>query len=222
MDSELFGKQVAVFFVEKVLDELEEAASLGHFQTHLISEVAGFSNFMKNQALLTRAKKLLLSAPDKAFLNALPSELDRRRSIPSVEKFIQRHPSFEDNDPLNIARKLSDLEHISLCFERKFTAAMNAAKNDSDKEEVALTQALLGDCEGAIQIIQNEGLPEFRQRNVLQMIALELFRQDNLERSEWLIKEIETNYGYSAWDRLQLAIGFVGHNPWLYYPYPDW
>jgi hypothetical protein len=106
MDSELYGKQVAVLFMEKLLDELEEAASLGHFHTDLIRNVAGFSNFIENQALLMRAKKLLQTAPDKAFLYALPSELDRRRSIPTKEEFEQKHPSFKDNNPLEFARKL--------------------------------------------------------------------------------------------------------------------
>jgi hypothetical protein len=99
---------------------------------------------------------------------------------------------------------------------------MKVARDDSAKEVVALTQALLGDCEGAVQSIQNDILPEFKKINVLRMIALEFFRQGQLERSDTLIKEIETQYGYSVLDRLQLAIGFIGHSPWPYYPYPDW
>ena len=223
MDSELYGRQVAILFIEKLLDGFEDAAALGQFHTDLIRRVAGFSNFIENQALLTRAKMLLQTAPDKSFVYALPSELDRRRSIPTKEEFEQEHPSFKDNDPIELAQKISSNdEGVSLCFEKKFSAAMKVARDDSAKEVVALTQAILGDCEGAIQSVQNEGLPQFRKINVLQIIALEFFRQGQFERSDTLIKEIEAKYGYSAWDRLQLAIGFIGHNPWSYYPYPDW
>jgi hypothetical protein len=42
-----------------------------------------------------------------------------------------------------------------------------------------------------------------------------------LDDCKTLLAELEKS-GIGAWDRVFLALGFAGREPWGGYPYPDW
>jgi hypothetical protein len=79
----------------------------------------------------------------------------------------------------------------------------------------------LGDFDSTLSIARDSKLPPFRQKLVLVVLVIEMFRRGQFEGARELLAELESR-GLGAWDRITLALGFVGREPWGGYPYPDW
>jgi hypothetical protein len=88
-------------------------------------------------------------------------------------------------------------------------------------EEVGDTLAVLGEFDEALSIARDPALDKFRQRGVLFVLVIELFRRGRVEEAGAILGELESQ-GLGPWERIHLTLGFAGREPWGGYPYPDW
>jgi hypothetical protein len=88
-------------------------------------------------------------------------------------------------------------------------------------EEVGATLAVLGHLDDALNVARDPLLERHRQRGVLIVLVIEFFRRDRIQQCNAILTELEAS-GLGAWDRIFLALGFGGREPWGGYPYPDW
>jgi hypothetical protein len=153
------------------------------------------------------------------FPRTVPEEL---RTVDSTEKLEEHHPVYIEEDLLRQIRSSAEAEeHFALCLEGRFQEACATAGSGVRLEEVGDTLAVLGNFDEALSIARDPALERFRQRGVLLVLQIELFRRGRIEEADALLVELGSE-GLGSWDRIHLALGFAGREPWGGYPYPDW
>ena len=144
------------------------------------------------------------------------------RTVDAPETLEEQYPPYREEDIVGRIRSCARTEeHFALCVEGRFQAARSKAGSSKRLEEVGATFAVLGEFSAALTVARDPALDDFRQRGVLLVLLIELFRRGRIEESGAILAELESS-GLDAWERIQLALGFAGREPWTGYPYPDW
>jgi hypothetical protein len=120
-----------------------------------------------------------------------------------------------------IAQRGKSERHIQFCLSGDFQAALAASDSDLLVQETANTLAVLGNISLAIDVARGALRDHERRKGVLLVIAIECARRPATENLQELMRDLEKE-GLTAWDRIQLALGFSQRQPWDIYPYPDY
>jgi hypothetical protein len=146
---------------------------------------------------------------------------DRLRNVGTPDELEKRHPPYHEETIVGRIRSYSQAQgHFALCLEGNAQEAQSNATG-LPLEEVGDTLAVLGDFDSAMLVARDSRLESFRQRGVLLVLVIEFFRRSRIHSCEAILNELESS-GLSAWNRISLALGFAGREPWGGYPYPDW
>jgi hypothetical protein len=208
--------------------ELEKEADDARFNTFCIRALANASSVLGLHDIAERALRLLRAAPDGAFWagimtnSELPKTVpDRLRNLKHHDELEKQHPAYAEEAIVGRIRSFARTEgHFALCLAGK---AQEARSNAAGRqlEEVGATFAVLGDFDSAMRVARDPRLESFRQRGVSLVLVIEFFRRGRIDSCEAILNELESS-GLGAWDRVVLALGFAGREPWGGYPYPDW
>jgi hypothetical protein len=208
--------------------EIEEKAKGGSLNTFCIRALANASAVLGQNDIADRALRLLRTASDGAFWASMITNFELPKTVPERLRTIEPPDELEKHHPrycekASLRRVFSYAkteEHFGLCLEGRVQEARSKATGVK-LEEVGATLAVLGHFEGALSVARDPLLERFRQRVVLLVLVIEFFRRDRIEECNAILTELEA-WGLGAWDRIFLALGFAGREPWGGYPYPDW
>lgn len=211
------------------MEELERAARDGRYNTMCIRALGTAATVLGQDAVADRAARLLRAAPDGAFWAGtitnieLPAMVpDRMRTIDPPEVLEKRHPPYHPDELVERIRSCAATEeHFALCLEGRFQEARALTGSGVRLEEVGDALAVLGEFAAAWSVATDPDLEAFRQRGVKFVLLIELFRRGRRDEAGQLSSEFEAA-GLGAWERVHLALGFAGREPWGGYPFPDW
>jgi hypothetical protein len=215
--------------LEAGIAELEKNASEGRYNTLCIRALGSAAKVLGQHDVADRAVHLLRAAPDGAFWAGMITNIElpetvpeRMRSFEPPAELESRHPAYRADQLVERIRSDASTEkHFALCIEGRFQEARALAGSGRQLEEVGDTLAALGQFEAARSVASDPALETFRQRGVRFVLVIELFRRGRVDEAGVLLAEMESA-GLGAWERVHLALGFGGREPWGGYPYPDW
>ncbi len=221
--------KLARHHLEASIRVLEEEAEGVRYNTFCIRDLASASAVLQQNDVAERACRLLRAAPDEAFWAGAIANFELPKTVPEglrsgdrLENLEKKHPPYREEEMIGRIRSYATTEeHFALCLQGRFEEARSKAVSGIRLEEVGDTLAVLGDFDGAMSVAREPLLEPFRQRGVLLVLAIEFFRRGQFERSEVVLAELESS-GLGPSERIHLALGFVGREPWGGYPYPDW
>jgi hypothetical protein len=215
--------------LEAGIDQLEKDAIESRYNTFSIRSLGSAAVVLGQQDIADRAAQLLRAAPDEKFWAGAITNIELPMTVPTgmrtidTQESLQKcHPTYREEDVVErIRSNANDEVHISLCSEGRFQEARAKAASALQIEEVGDTLAVLGEFEAALSISRDPALDDFRQRGVRFVLVIELFRRGLVAESAEILSELEA-VGLGAGERVHLALGFAGREPWSGYPYPDW
>jgi hypothetical protein len=148
--------------------------------------------------------------------------LERQRTFaPSVE-LEARHPPYRGEKILDRIRSYAAVEeHLGLCLDGRLQEARAVAESGVQLEDVGRTLGVLGEFDMARSVASDPALQGFRQQGVRLVLVIELFRRGRVDEAGSLLAELESA-GLGAWERVHLALGLAGREPWGGYPLSDW
>jgi hypothetical protein len=211
------------------IEELERAASKGRYNTMCIGALGSAAKVLGQDAVADRAVRLLSAAPNAAFWAGaitnveLPATVpERMRTIDPADVLEKRHPPYHADELIERIRSCASTEkHFALCLGGRFQEARALAGSGIRLEEVGNALAVLGEIDAARRVASDPTLETFRRRGVRFVLVIELFRRGRVDEATSLLAEFESA-GLGAWERVHLALGFAGREPWGGYPFPDW
>jgi hypothetical protein len=214
--------------LEAGIDQLERDANNGRYNTLCLGHFGRVAKVLGHQEICERAIHLLQVAPAEAFFAGMITNIELpttphegMRTIGSYEEWKDRFPPYQEEKTVeHIKSSAAFEEHIALCLEGRFMEAHAKARPGRQLEEVGATLAIFGEFDIAKSIACDSILEAFRQQGVWLVLVIELFRRRRIEESTSLLKELESA-GLDTGDRIHLALGFAGREPWRGYPYPD-
>jgi hypothetical protein len=106
---------------------------------------------------------------------------------------------------------------LQLCLRGDTAAAIAAAKNDLDYEEIADTLAALGRFDEAINLIDSLPVSHDRRDGVRVVVLIEKCRR----LVPGFAGEID-RFNPVDFDRLHVILALAARRPWQIYPYPDY
>jgi hypothetical protein len=209
--------------------EVEEEAKDGRLNTSCIRALANAAAVLGHNDVAERALRLIRAAPDSAFWAGMITNFNLPKTVPEGLRTIEPPDQLEQHHPLYSEKEIVDRvrsyakteEHFAICLEGRFQEARALAGSGVRLEEVGDTLAVLGEFDAARSVASDPALEPFRQRGVLFVLVIELFRHGRVEEAGALLADLESA-GLGAWERVHLALGFAGREPWGGYPYPDW
>lgn len=136
------------------------------------------------------------------------------RELRPLQDIQTDYPLFTEDYAATVIQKSG--AHLLPCLDRDYKAAYALAETELSKEDVALTQAILGDFQLAIESSKLLS-DQFRRESVHFVVAIELYRHNRRTEAE----EIHNRF-LGKWHLTQLALGVANRVPWIGYPYPDW
>jgi hypothetical protein len=207
--------------------DLEEEVERGRFNTLCLRAFANASAVLAQHDLAGRALRLLRAAPDEAFWAGMITNVELPKNVPErlrtldpPDELEKRRPRYCEEDIASRIRSYARTEgHIGSCLDGRIEEACKLT--GVKLEEVGATLAVLGNFDAALSVARDPLLEGFRRRGVLLILVIEFFRGNQLETCQAILTELEST-GLDAWDRILLALGFGGREPWCGYPYPDW
>lgn len=229
MPPDLQAIQFARSHLESSIGELEKDAEEGRYNTMCIRALACAGAVLGQNDVAERAIRLLGVAPDEAFWGGMITNFELPKTVPewwrmvdTPEKLEQQHPPYREENIVDRVRSYASTEeHFALCLAGRFQEARSKAKSGVQLEEVGATLAVLGQFDAALSVARDATLETFRQRGVLFVLAIELFRCGRIEEGGAMLAELKPA-SIGAWERIHLALGLAGREPWGGYPYPDW
>jgi hypothetical protein len=211
------------------ISQFEEGSLQGHFNILEIRFVGGVARLLGYEPYAERCQQLLSIAPDRAFFAGmianfkLPDKATpTMRSIYRMEQLEASYPVFSESYIRDYVTTFCNSDsHLALAISGQYQEAFAACKAEVEVEEVALTQAVLGDIEAALASARSIVKPESRAQGVVFVCTIELFRRDRLGDAR---AHLESFYppGLHGSSAGQMALGVCNRVPWGGYPYPDW
>jgi hypothetical protein len=215
--------------LEASASNLETEANKVRYNTFDIRALASAAAILGQSDIAERALALLQTAPDASFWAGAITNVElpkivpeRLRTLGTPEQLEKQHPKYcQQRIVERICSCLATDEHLLLCVEGRIEEARSKAHPGLQLEEVAATLAVLGEFDAALSIARGQLLEAFRRRNVTLVLVIEFYRRGRIGDSEAILAELESA-GLGACERIHLALGFAGREPWDGYPYPDW
>jgi hypothetical protein len=220
MTVDSFQTRLAIGQIERAVAEVEQDATRGQFVWNLIGDIANIARLLGAEDLEARALQVLRQAS--------PPQFYLERAAHTVEQLEREYPRYEESAILDGIRNIGREEaHVRLALARCYDEAFSIAASATEIEEIAETQAVVGDLEAALNSVHRlVGPAQVRQRLVLVVIALELVRRRRVEEARVVLSHLEAQIAPTSasdtWHRVVLAAGLVGRRPWDGYPYPDY
>jgi hypothetical protein len=209
--------------IQRSVTEIEGDASRGQYVWNLIGDVANVARLLGGGELATRALRVLHESS--------PPEYYLKRAARSVEELERDYPLYQESRILDMMQAAALREpHLALALEGRYDQALANAEWATEVEEIGETRAVRGDFEGAVlclQLLAEPGCKHFgvgfesRQKALLVVIAIELFRRGLNEQAQIVLSDLESRR-IESWYRVNLAVGLAGREPWQGYPYPDY
>ncbi len=211
------------------IEDLERAASEGTYHTMCIRALGSAAKVLRQDEVASRAARLLRAAPDGVFWAGaitnieLPATVpERMRMIDTFEELERRYPLYRADELVERIRSCASTEkHFALCLEGRFPEARSLGGSGVRLEEVGDALAVLGEFDAARSVASDPALEAFRQRGVRFVLVIELFRYGRTDEAGRQLAELESA-GLGTYERVHLALGFAGREPWGGYPFPDW
>lgn len=208
--------------------ELESEAAGGRYNTFCIRSLANAAVILGQQDIAGRALHLLGAAPDDAFWAGAITNFDLPKTVPArlrttepSDELAKQHPAYCEETIVGRIRSYANHEeHFALCLSGEIQKARSKAKG-LQLQEVGATLAVLGDFDSALSVARDPALELFRQHGVLLVLVVEFFRRARFADANKILAELQA-VGLGASDRVILALGLAGREPWGGYPYPDW
>lgn len=209
---------------------LEREARNGRYNTLCLRAAGGVATVLGEYEVVERAIQLLSEAPDGAFWAGmitniqLPETLpERMRTIGPIKELEEQYPQYSEDKLVGRVQSYATCQkYLALCLEGLLQEARVLASSGLQFEEMGAALALLGEFDAASSIASDPNLESFRQRGIKFVLVIELFRRGRIEEATRFLSELESDEGINAWDRIHLALGFAGREPWGGYPFPDW
>jgi hypothetical protein len=205
-------------FLEEIISAFEIAASNNHFNWYCMQHIVTLSRIMGREELISRIS-LFWDEAIKRFGKSEQSKwgLGEKEPLEKALRFVKEYP--KDTLPYLVGQ-IKNEPHIALCLEGKYEEALKQAVNDLALEDIAATQAVLGDF-----IDAQETLKKIKARNsardMLEVFIIEKFRRDEMKDVFALLEELRAKQ-IDLWEYIHLAFGFAGYEPWGGYPYADY
>jgi hypothetical protein len=226
---ELVSARLIRMQLEAGIDQLERDANSGRYNTLCIRQLGRVAMALGHHEVCERAILLLQVAPAEAFLAGTITNIqlpatppEGMQTLGAYEEWKDDFPPYQEAKTVEHIKSLAVFEeHIALCLKGRFTEARAKAGSGRHLEEVGVTLAILGKFDNATSIACDSVLGAFRQQGVWLVLVIELFRRRRTEESTTLLKELQSA-ALDTGDRIHLALGFAGREPWGGYPYPDW
>lgn len=214
---------------EKAIGEVERDAAKNRYNTICIRALADASKLLRRTDISTRAEKLLRNAPDATFFAGMISNVELPKAVPnglrcteSLAALEEKHPPYREEMVLREIRLSAESgEHIALCLNDRIAEARSVAQEGLPLEDIGQTCAFQGKFDIALTIARDSALTDDRQKGVLLVLVIELFRRDQFDAAKCALAELESK-NPSVYDRIHLALGFGGRVPWSGYPFADW
>jgi hypothetical protein len=192
--------QLGGYHLEVGIEELERAAEQGRYNTMCIRALASAAMVLGQQDVLRRSLQLLKTAPDEAFWAgmitniALPKTVpERMRTVDTLERLEKEHPIYSEDKTLSRIRSIAETEsHLAICLEGDYQEARSAAKTGLQHEEAGQTYAILGKFDDALSVARDPTLEKFRQRGVLFVVVIEMFRCGRIQDAVAILTELES------------------------------
>ena len=215
-------KQIAIELVHNshqlVLPHLQQ----GERVWNCISGLAIAAMLLNEQEIYKHLFSLILNAP---------AEFRWQESLFEREGIEKRFPPYQESEVIAMIRACGRSEpHLALSFERSYADAISIAASqakDSERmlEEIASTQAILGDFEWAQDTIEHHVTSDFRQRGALLVLVIELLRRGRFEQAKSMLHKLDSG-NQDVWNRasenVHIVLSLIGRLPWQGYPFPDW
>ena len=205
---------IAVNLEEQAVVQLESDAKQGRYAPPRTKFGGGVARLLGREDIAQRCIKMLGDAPEASFWNgiltniALPDIVPlEMRSLPSPTELDDAFPPYSDSHVVAFIRQNAESErHLSLALERRYKEAFDQATSDVQVQEIALTQAVLGDMEAAMDSAASRVSSEHRQFGVLFVLTVELFRRGRVEEAQRQLAALDTAR-LNAWSAGAVGIG---------------
>jgi len=205
-------------FLEELISAFEVAATNNHFNWYCMQHAVTLSRIMGQEDLIPRISLLWDEATKRFGKSEQPKwGLGEKEPLEKVLGFLKEYP--KDTLPFLVG-KIKNEPHIALCLEGKYEEAFKCAANDLALEDIAATQAVLGDFTDA-----QETIKKIKTRNsakdMLVVFIVEKYRRNEMKDVFTLLQELRDRQ-IDLWEYIHLAFGFAGYEPWGGYPYADY
>lgn len=229
MPSDTASARLVKSHLEAGIAALERDASEGRYNPLCIRALGSAAKVLGQHQVADRAVRLLRAAPDRAFWAGMITNMELPETVPERMRTLEppaeleyRHPPYRADELVKRIRSSALTEkHFALCLEGRSQEARTLAGSGVRLEEVGQALAVLGEFDAARRVASDPTLEAFRQRGVQFVLVIELFRRGRMDEAGALLAELEPA-GLGAWERVHLALGFAGREPWGGYPFPDW
>lgn len=222
----MLQRELASNLLKSVAEELETAFRAHHSCNTMLARYAGDATLILGFNDLTpRFSRLLKQSKREGFYGGvitskrLPWFVPRReRQLTPIEKINTDHPAFTDDFPVETFAKF--YPEMLPCLGSGFDALLDAATTELAIEEIALSQAILGRYNDAINT--SSRLKESHRRNNVQfVIGIEQFRLGLFSDFQAFKDRLEDGT-LAGWGGAQFALGICNRVPWCPYPFPDY
>jgi tetratricopeptide (TPR) repeat protein len=175
-----------------------------------LSQISGYEQIQKEAFNLLCYYKYEIDWEDNEVLN-------EGYKLPSKEKINEKHPKIEQAELLNYISNLNEA-HLLKALNREYEGAFQLAKNNRRKQDIILTQLIIGDFESALKA-QKEIADDFIKEDISLVIGLELYRQGKHDEAKHYLNDIieKKNIFQNMW----IAWVFEHRIPWVGYPLID-
>jgi len=218
--------ELAARLLQSIADELEATWRTERSCNTMLARFAGNAALiLRIDELTHRFWHLLKRSKWKDFYGGIITNArlpwfvpGRLRQLGPVEKVNSNHPVFADDYAIETFRRYNP--EMLPCVDNGFDSILSAAQTELNIEEVALSQAILGRYDDAIETSQRLK-DSYRESNVRFVIAIELYRHDQYGDGHASLKTIDPAT-LTDWSAAQFALGICNRVPWCPYPYPDY
>jgi hypothetical protein len=221
--------RLARFHLEDGIDQLEREAIAGRYNTLCTRALGNAAILLGVGDVAARATCLLRAVPDNAFFAGAITNIELPQAVPDAmrelgrpEELAKRHPIYCEHDIRERIRSYAaDEKHFALCLAGRVREARLEAVSGRQLEEVGEALAVLGDFDAALSVSCDPALEEFRQHGVRFVIGIEFLRRGRAAEADGVFARLGAAK-FGAWERVHLALGCGGREPWGGYPFPDW
>jgi hypothetical protein len=219
-------RDLAKHLLESVANELDVTLREHCSCNTMLARFAGDATLLLGFEQLTpRYVRMLKRSRWKGFFGGmitnmrLPWFVPRRlRQLTPIEKIETDHPVFPEDYATHIFNKC--YSEMLPCITSGFGGLLEMATTELAREEAALSQALLGLYDEAMNTSQCL-TDRHRQDNVRFVIAIEHYRHNRIEEAQ-AIQSTFSDGMLTGWGGAQFALGICNRVPWEPYPYPDY
>ncbi|CAG0930477.1 hypothetical protein TFLX_01774 [Thermoflexales bacterium] len=218
MSHDIQHQQFAQQFLERTVGFLEQEAQENHYNWYCMRQAIAVALILERGDLVSRVKQLWRQAK-------LHFGYEERLQIDlSADSFNQLYPIYPLSEVpamVNLTVRTGKSKHIALSVEKRYSEAFPLAADDFEREQIIMTQIVLGDFDSAQQSLVSFNTVRDTKHMALLVFGVEYFRRDRFDQLQSILNDLRSSK-MDMWDHVLLACGFAGREPWGGYPYADY